>query len=65
MHAPPHTCVRDVQLKLHGLVADLLVFRLQAEFMADDLEIDMEKMSLWTKDEASAYFESGGEERPE
>ena len=32
--------------------------------MADDIDIDFEKMSLWTADEATAYFESGGTEEP-
>ena len=32
--------------------------------MADDIEIDFEKMSLWTADEATAYLESGGEDEP-
>ena len=33
------------------------------EAMADDLEIDFEKMTLWTRDEAVAFFESGEEPR--
>lgn len=37
---------------------------IQAEHMADDLEIDLEKMSLWTKEQANDYFESGGEVVP-
>ena len=32
---------------------------IQADCMADDLEIDMDKMSLWTREQAAAYFESG------
>lgn len=32
--------------------------------MADDLEIDFDKMSLWTTEQATAYFESGGEDVP-
>lgn len=36
----------------------------QAEAMADDVAIDLEKMSLWTREEAAAYFESGGEVAP-
>ena len=35
---------------------------LQADAMADDVEIDLEKMSLWTAEQATAYFESGGTE---
>lgn len=30
--------------------------------MADDLEIDLARMSLWTEFMARSYFESGGEE---
>ena len=37
---------------------------LQADAMADDIDIDLEKMSLWTKDQATTYFESGGTEEP-
>ena len=37
---------------------------LQAYAMADDVEIDLEKMSLWTAEQATAYFESGGTEEP-
>ena len=32
--------------------------------MADDIDIDLEKMSLWSRKEACAYFESGGEVEP-
>lgn len=37
---------------------------IQAEAMADDLEIDFDKMSLWRADDARAFFESGGETEP-
>ena len=37
---------------------------IQADLMADDVAIDMEKMSLWSYDEAVAYFESGGTDEP-
>ncbi|KAL1507322.1 hypothetical protein AB1Y20_008168 [Prymnesium parvum] len=35
---------------------------LRADLMADDIEIDLEKMSLWTEAKATSYFERGGEE---
>ena len=37
---------------------------IQADAMADDLEIDFDKMSLWSKEEATEYFESGGDVVP-
>jgi len=37
---------------------------IQSDAMADDLDIDLEKMSLWTEEEATAYFESGGQQEP-
>ena len=37
---------------------------LQCDAMADDVDIDLEKMSLWTVDEARNYFESGGVDEP-
>ena len=37
---------------------------IQADAMADDVEIDLEKMSLWTTEQAVTYFESGGEVEP-
>ena len=37
---------------------------IQADAMADDIAIDMEKMALWTEADAVAYFESGGEVEP-
>ena len=37
---------------------------LQDEFLADDLSIDLERMSLWTEDEARHYFETGEEPTP-
>ena len=37
---------------------------IQAEFMADDIDIVLDKMSLWTAEEAATYFESGGQEEP-
>jgi surfactin synthase thioesterase subunit len=37
---------------------------IQLDAMADDIEIDFEKMSLWSKDDAVAFFESGGEVEP-
>ena len=33
---------------------------IQSEFHADDVAIDLATMSLWTADEAKAYFENGG-----
>mgnify|MGYP006932645595 CR=1 FL=1 len=36
----------------------------QADAMADDVDIDLEKMSLWSAAEAATYFESGGEQEP-
>ena len=37
---------------------------LQSDAMADDVDIDLEKMSLWTEEQAVAYFESGGTVQP-
>lgn len=37
---------------------------IQNDAMADDIEIDLEKMSLWTEGEARTYFESGGATEP-
>ena len=37
---------------------------IQADAMADDVEIDMERMSLWSRAELTAFFESGGETVP-
>jgi len=36
----------------------------QADAMADDVAIDLEKMSLWSREDAVKYFESGGTEEP-
>ena len=33
------------------------------EFLADDVEIDFERMSLWTRERATSFFENGGEEQ--
>lgn len=43
-------------------LADLQGF--QAEHLADDVPIDVDKMSSWTLSEAEAYFESGGTVEP-
>ena len=32
--------------------------------MADDVEIDFEKMKLWDADQVTYYFENGGAEPP-
>ena len=37
---------------------------IQADFLADDVQIELERMSLWSKEQAEAYFESGGEVEP-
>ena len=37
---------------------------LQADAMADDVEIDLARMSLWTEAEATVFFESGGQDAP-
>ena len=37
---------------------------IQADAMADDVDIDLEKMSCWTPEQAMKYFESGGAEEP-
>jgi hypothetical protein len=33
---------------------------LQSDLLADDVEIDFDRMRLWDKEKATAYFESGG-----
>ena len=33
--------------------------------MADDVEIDLARMSLWTLEQAQVFFELGGQEEPE
>mmetsp|Transcript_62297 Transcript_62297/g.103590 ORF Transcript_62297/g.103590 Transcript_62297/m.103590 type:complete len:332 (+) Transcript_62297:35-1030(+) len=35
---------------------------LQAEYLADDVTIDFERMSLWSEAQARTYFESGGQD---
>ena len=37
---------------------------IQAEALADDVPIELERMAIWSEDEARAYFESGGELMP-
>lgn len=37
---------------------------IQADLMADDIEIDFEKMKLWDKEKLTYYFENGGVEPP-
>ena len=37
---------------------------LRSAAMADDVAIDIEKMRLWTAEQATAFFESGGTEEP-
>ena len=32
--------------------------------MAEDIPIDLNIMSAWTREQVAAYFESGGEQRP-
>ena len=39
--------------------------RLQAEAMADDVAIDLARMSCWTELQAIEYFESGGTVKPD
>lgn len=41
-----------------------LIESIQTECFAQDVEIDMERMSGWTEAQAYSYFESGGEEAP-
>ena len=38
---------------------------LREEAMAEDIEIDLARMSTWTEDRARLYFENGGEEENE
>lgn len=38
---------------------------IQAEAMADDIDIDMERMALWTEEHARKFFETGEEPLPE
>ena len=38
---------------------------IQAGAMADDVDIDFDRMQLWTAAQAAAYFESGGTEPPD
>ncbi|KAL1500490.1 hypothetical protein AB1Y20_013147 [Prymnesium parvum] len=37
---------------------------IQSELLADDIAIDLHKMSGWTREQAVAYFETGEEPRP-
>ena len=37
---------------------------IQADAMADDIEIDMARMSIWTEDQAREFFETGEEPAP-
>ena len=37
---------------------------IQADAMADDVEIDFEKMRLWTHEQAVVFFETGEEPPP-
>ena len=37
---------------------------IQADALADDIPIDFAKMSLWTSEQATTFFESGGTEEP-
>ena len=37
---------------------------IQAEYLADDIAIEFERMRVWTADAARKYFESGGLEVP-
>ena len=37
---------------------------IQADAMADDIEIDFAKMSLWTAEQATTFFETGKEPPP-
>ena len=46
-----------------GLTLDELE-EIQAEALADDVEIDLARMQLWVAEEARAYFESGGTVAP-
>jgi hypothetical protein len=32
--------------------------------LADDIDIDFEKMKLWDKEKVTYYFENGGEDPP-
>ena len=38
---------------------------IQADAMADDVDIVFDRMKLWTAAQAAAYFESGGTEPPD
>lgn len=40
------------------------LFSIQAEAMADDVAIDLERMRMWTRQQAMEYFESGGTRDP-
>ena len=37
---------------------------IQSDAMADDVPIDLERMSGWTAEQATTFFESGGTEVP-
>lgn len=59
MHVPPST-----EPHHHTFTLTRTIISLQAEHMADDVDIDFDKMRLWTEEEANSYFESGGAEEP-
>ena len=49
---PPHLSVQQLE-------------DIQADALADDLDIDFDRMKLWTADQAIEYFESGGQSDPD
>eukprot|EP00966_Prymnesium_polylepis_P037363 867737-Prymnesium_polylepis.1 len=39
--------------------------RIREDAMAEDVDIDLARMSAWTEEQATTYFENGGEEEHE
>ena len=60
-----HTHSQHTQHSALTMPLDMVELQaIQYECLAEDIDLDFEKMKLWTEEHARTYFESGGVDEP-
>ena len=62
--APVRIATRVAKAASRMVLSQAELEAMQLEAMADDVEIEYDRMAVWTREQAMRYFESGGTDVP-